>query len=88
MMLGVTGCAFFFLILGLGLRGHSWAIGISVGVGSILMCLVFHGLLYVVVSLLSKWVGTQELPARTAQGGLQMNPEQSIVVTQDDAPSI
>ena len=86
-LFGITGCAIYFLILGEALRGQEWAIGISAGVGSILIGLIFHGLLYVVVSFISNWVGTQELPARTSQGGLQTNPDQQVAVSQDEARS-
>jgi Na+-driven multidrug efflux pump len=38
----MTGLAFYFLLAGLGVRGHAWAGGIAIGVGSLLVVALVH----------------------------------------------
>ena len=86
-LIGVTVSALFFLIAGQALRGHSWAIVITVGVVGLLTTFVFHAGLYALTSALSRIVGTQETPALTSQGGLQANSDQQLPPELEDPSS-
>jgi len=71
-LIGITACAVFFLVVGKAFQGRSWAIVATVAVISLLVTLLFHAVLFLVSTLLSRFVGTQQLPARTSQGGVQL----------------
>ena len=46
-LLGVmTGCAVVFSVVGLGVRGHVWAAGISIGIGSLVILGAIYALLF------------------------------------------
>lgn len=71
----VSLCAVFFVIMGYAYRGYAWAIVITVGVVSIVVTLAVQAAFYALVSTFGKIVGSQISPARTSQGGLQSSTE-------------
>ena len=75
-LLGITGFAFFFVVLGQAVRGAPWAVVISVACVSLMLIFVFHALLYVVATVFARLVGTQQQPARTFQGGMQLSSDE------------
>ena len=42
----MTGCAVVFSVVGLGVRGHVWAAGISIGIGSLVILATIYALLF------------------------------------------
>ncbi len=74
-LLGVTSCAVFFLVLGQAVQGRPWAIVVSVGVVSLAVTLLFHAALYLFSSAMARLVGVRQLSARTSRGGLQSAPD-------------
>ena len=83
----ISGCAIFFLVLGQAVQGRGWAIVVSVAMVSLLVTLVFHAALFVVSSTLARMVGTEQLPARTSRGGVQLTPDEQAPVPSDGASS-
>ncbi len=71
----LTVCAVLFLVAGQALAGKAWAVIVTVAVLSVLATLLVHGCFYLVAAALSKLTGTQQTPARTSQGGLQLSPD-------------
>ncbi|MAT69771.1 MAG: hypothetical protein CMJ58_09625 [Planctomycetaceae bacterium] len=66
----LTGAAFFFVLVGKGLGGWAWAIGVTVGAASILAALATHFLFAAAFTGLGRVLGADEIVARTSQGGL------------------
>jgi hypothetical protein len=52
-----TVCAVFFAIVALALRDHIWAIGVSVGVGSLILAFACYGAVFGVAYVLASLVG-------------------------------
>lgn len=57
-ILGITTiCAVFCLVLALAARGQQWAVGVSIGVLSIVVTAAVHATLYWLVRLLARALG-------------------------------
>ena len=85
-LLGITGSAVFFLIATQALLGQAWAIVITAGGVGLIVTLLFHTVMNVLTSFLSRIVGTQETPAMTSQGGLQANSDLQTPPSLNDRP--
>jgi len=85
-LVGLTPCAIFSLALGQAVQGEPWAIVVSVAVASLLLLLVFHGLLYLLSAALARLVGTQALSARTSRGGVQIDSQHHTIPGPDTSP--
>ncbi|NOY43203.1 MAG: hypothetical protein GXP26_15390 [Planctomycetes bacterium] len=85
-LIGVTICAVFFLIAGEALRGHEWAVVITITVVSILGMFAVHASLYLLASYFGKIIGAPLSPARTNQGGMQTSSDKRFPPTLDDTP--
>ena len=72
----ISACAIFFLVLGYAIQGSGWAVVVSIAVVSVAVTLMFHAALFLVSSALARMVGTEQLPARTSRGGVQLTPDQ------------
>lgn len=77
----VTVCALLFLIAGQALEGRAWAMGVTVGVLSVLATLLVHSGFFAFTAAMSSIVGTQQSPARTSQGGLQLSSDIELLPT-------
>jgi len=86
-LLGTTGFAVFFLVVGQAVRGRPWAIVISVAVASLVLIFAFHAMLFILSTIFARLVGTQQLPARTFQGGVQSSSDQQSPPPLDDSPT-
>ncbi len=75
-LIAVSSCAVFFLILGQAYRQQPWAIVVSVGVISLAVILLFHGITYLLAMGFSSLVSAQQTPARTSRGGVQSTPDE------------
>lgn len=84
---GITACAGFFLVLGQAVSGSKWAIVVSATLISLFVLLLFHGLLFVLVSGLAALVGKTPLPARTSRGGVQFSSDEQVPPTLNSTPS-
>jgi hypothetical protein len=74
----ITYSACFFLVLAWAISGAGAAIVISVAVLSVLGMLLVHAAFFVACFVLSRAWGTHQLPARTAQGGVQTSPDEHL----------
>lgn len=72
----LSGCTVIFLIAGQAYQGEAWAGGVTIAVASVPICMLVHAMFYGLVVLLSRVIGTQQVPARTSQGGIQHSDEQ------------
>lgn len=80
----ISGCAIFFLVLGQAVQGSAWAIVVSMAVISLIVTLLFHATLFFVSTALARLVGTEQMPARTSSGGVQLTPDQKAPPPSDD----
>ena len=85
-LLALTAGAVFSLALGQAVQGRAWAIVVSISVASSLLLLIFHALLYLFCSGLSRLFGTQTLSARTSRGGVQSDSQQHTIPSSDTSP--
>lgn len=83
-LIGVTASAFFFLILGIAVRGHAWAMGITVAVASVFAAFVIHACFFVLACRLGQLMGAQLAPARTNQGGIQTSTDELTALAPGD----
>ena len=83
-LLGVTtACAVVFSIVALAVRGSAWAAAVSVGIGSLVILVLVHGLLFAVVWAFSvatsplgrKGVRSGGSPFRSQSGGSPFGPQ-------------
>lgn len=66
-LLAVTaGCAVVFSVLGLAARGDRWAMGVSIGVGSLVVLMGVYAMMFGVVWVFSLWADRKR---RRAVGG-------------------
>lgn len=75
----VTFFALFSLVLVRAQAGDTWAVAASMAVFSLLVIVLVHGCLYVLISATARVIGTQSLPARTRQGGVQLSPDEQLL---------
>ena len=57
MLLLISGCSVLFLVLSMAVRGHYWAIAVSLGMGSILLTFLAFALFFQVSFVLAKFLG-------------------------------
>ena len=67
----VTICAVIFVINVSALQGKVWAIVVSVAILSVPVVAVFYALFFVGTLAMGHFLGTEELIARTSQGGIE-----------------
>ena len=77
-LFAITLSAMFFVIAGMAVRGRPWAIVTTIAVVSILATLAFHAGIFVLTSILTRYLGKQQTTALTRQGGLQYHIEQQL----------
>jgi len=65
-----TVCAVIFSIIGLAVRGHAWAAGVSIGIGALVVLTFVYGSLFALVWMFS--VVTAPLGGRRARS--EMSP--------------
>ncbi len=78
-IVAVTFVAIFSLVLVRAQAGDTWAVAASMAVFSLLVIVLVHGCLYILISATARGIGTQALPARTRQGGVQLSPDEQIL---------
>ena len=83
-----TVCACFFLVLSLAIRGHAWALALSVAVASLLVAHLFHALFFVLVTFLGQLTGTDSDPARTSRGSIVSGANPRIPIRAADYKSL
>lgn len=66
----ITGASFFFVVVGLAVRGHAWAVAVSVAVASGALALAAYAISYGVCIALAGVVGSQEIVAKTSRGAV------------------
>jgi hypothetical protein len=67
----LTGAAILSLFAGQAYGGRAWALGLTVAVLSVPVALVVHGALFSLAMLFGRWLGAQEVVARTSRGGVE-----------------
>ena len=72
----LSACAVLFVVVRQAVLGQFWAIAVSCALLSVVVCFVFYALFYALTVGMSRVVGTQQLPARTSQGGLQLTTDE------------
>lgn len=82
-----TICSVIFIFLGQAVRGELWARAICLSIVAFFAHFIFHTLFYGMNRLLSHWVGTMELPARTNQGGLQSRTDSFLALESKNSQS-
>jgi hypothetical protein len=77
-MLGLmTGCGVVFSIVALAMRGHNWALAISIGVGALVLFMTVGALLFSVVWIFSPLISKKSPPSRGGRstfGSANRNP--------------
>ncbi|MCA9237669.1 MAG: hypothetical protein KDA44_19485 [Planctomycetales bacterium] len=68
-LLILTVAALFFLVLAKGMGGWAWAFGMAIGVASVFAALAMHACFYMAFTALGRFMGAEEVVARTSQGG-------------------
>lgn len=67
----LTGVAVASLFAGQAVSGRIWAVGVAVAIASVPVALVVHALFFAVGSGFARWLGPQEVVARTSRGGVE-----------------
>lgn len=75
-LIGITWCALLGLALARAQSGDLWARAFVVALGSLVGIVIVHALFYLVIAATSRVLGSQRLPARTRQGGVQASPDE------------
>lgn len=69
-LLAVTASSVLFLVLAKGASGRAWFIGMAAGGASVLVILSVHAAFYGAFTLLGRWLGVEEIVARTSRGAI------------------
>ena len=83
----LSACALVFLIAGQAYQGKAWAVGVTVALASVPVCLCVHALFYGLTAAVSRVIGVQKLPAKTSQGGMQFGPDEHMNPTANRSDS-
>jgi hypothetical protein len=75
-LIGITVCAVRGLVLARAQAGDLWARACVVAVASLLGIVIVHACFYLLIAATSRVLGSQRLPARTRQGGVQASPDE------------
>ncbi|MEM8944036.1 MAG: hypothetical protein AAGD11_02555 [Planctomycetota bacterium] len=75
-LIAVSTCAVFSIVLGQAVRGEGWAIVVSVSVVSLCVILAFHAIVYLLSAGFTRLLTAQHTPAKTSRGGIQSTPDQ------------
>lgn len=71
MLLVATGVALVSIFAGQALVGKIWAMGVTAAVVSIPAALLMQATFFAVGSAFARWLGPQEIVARTSRGGVE-----------------
>ncbi len=71
MLLVAAGVAVASVFAGQAVGGRMWAVGLMIGLASIVAALVVQAAFFAVGSLAARWLGPQEIVARTSRGGIE-----------------
>ncbi|MEX0643436.1 MAG: hypothetical protein WD468_12080 [Pirellulales bacterium] len=67
-LIGVTICAMVFVIVGMAVRGESWAWGITIGIISLVVTMFVHAAWFGLVSMFARVPAAQPVPVATTIG--------------------
>jgi len=71
LLLIATGVAIASLFAGQAIGGRVWAVGLTVAVASIPLALLVQAGFFALGSAFARWLGPQEIVARTSRGGIE-----------------
>lgn len=71
MLLIATGVAFVSIFAGQALGGKMWAMGVTAAAVSIPAALLVQAAFFAFGSAFARWLGPQEIVARTSRGGVE-----------------
>jgi hypothetical protein len=71
MLLIAAGVAVASVFAGQAVGGRIWALGVTIGLVSIGAALLVQAAFFAVGSAVARWLGPQEIIARTSRGGLE-----------------
>lgn len=74
LLIVATAVAVVALFAGQAIGGRVWAAGITVGVASVLVALLVQAAFFAVGLAFGRWLGPQEIVARTSRGGVERTP--------------
>jgi hypothetical protein len=78
-LLGVTFCALAFVVVGMALRGETWAWGITIGLVSLLVTLVVHAAWFGLVWMFARLPAAQSsVPVRAIAADTGGHPKEPI----------
>jgi hypothetical protein len=84
-LVGVTCCAVVFVVIGMAVRGESWAWGITIGLVSLVVTLVVHAAWFGLVGLFARLPAASEaVPATVVTGMTDVPPADSIDDSSDN----
>jgi hypothetical protein len=71
MLLVATGVAVASLFAGQAVGGRVWAAGVTIGLVSVAIALLVQAAFFAMGSAVARWLGPQEIVARTSRGGIE-----------------
>lgn len=71
MLLVAAGVAVAAVFAGQAAGGRMWAMGLTIGLASVVFSLLVQAAFFAVGSIFARWLGPQEIVARTSRGGLE-----------------
>jgi hypothetical protein len=71
MLLAAVGVAVASVFAGQALGGRIWALGLTVGLVSVPIALAVQAGFFAVGSAFARWLGPQEIVAKTSRGGIE-----------------
>jgi uncharacterized membrane protein len=71
MLMIATGVAVASLFAGEAIGGRAWAMGLTVAVVSVPLALLVQAAFFALGSAFARWLGPQEIIARTSRGGVE-----------------
>lgn len=71
MLVVASAAAVIALLAGEAIAGRIWAVGVTVGVVSVCASLLVQAAFFALGSVFARWLGPQEIVARTSRGGIE-----------------
>jgi hypothetical protein len=82
-----TGVAVISIFAGQALGGKAWAMGLTAAVVSVPVSLAVQALFFAVGSAFARWLGPQDIVARTNRGGVERSSLPSLLTASPANPT-
>jgi hypothetical protein len=88
MLLIAAGVAVASVFAGQAVGGRIWAMGVTIGLASIAAALLTQAAFFAMGSAAARWLGPQEIIARTSRGGMERTSAGHLVESPPESTSM